>query len=99
MRGLLSLDQQHTPSETLKNAFHRLSIPSAKARQIAGKLMNEPTLHAWRSQLITLQRRSDGHFDYYRSASQRRELQEILSYAAQQHPSGLGASFLERISG
>ena len=35
-------------------------------------------------------------FDYYRSASQRRELQEILSYAAQQHPSGLGASFLEK---
>lgn len=35
-------------------------------------------------------------FDYYRSASQRLELQEILSYAAQQHPSGLGASFLEK---
>ncbi|GAB5073280.1 hypothetical protein SedNR2807_34660 [Citrobacter sedlakii] len=35
-------------------------------------------------------------FDYYRSASQRRELQEILSYAAQQHPSGLEASFLEK---
>lgn len=35
-------------------------------------------------------------FDYYRSASQRHELQEILSYAAQQHPSGLGASFLEK---
>ncbi len=56
MRGLLSLDQQHTPLETLKNAFHRLSIPPAKARQIAGKLMNEPALHAWRSQLITLQK-------------------------------------------
>ncbi len=35
-------------------------------------------------------------FDYYRSASYRSELQEILSYAAQQHPSGLGASFLEK---
>ncbi|MFP1903849.1 hypothetical protein ACLEDZ_00260 [Lonsdalea quercina] len=35
-------------------------------------------------------------FDYYRSESQRSELQEILSYAAQQHPSGLGASFLEK---
>ena len=35
-------------------------------------------------------------FDYYRNASQRSELQEILSYAAQQHPSGLGASFLEK---
>lgn len=35
-------------------------------------------------------------FDYYQSARQRRELEEILSYAAQQHPSGLGASFLEK---
>uniref|UniRef100_UPI0036DA18DA hypothetical protein n=1 Tax=Photorhabdus sp. RM322S TaxID=3342825 RepID=UPI0036DA18DA len=35
-------------------------------------------------------------FDYYQSTSQRRELQETLSYAAQQHPSGLGASFLEK---
>lgn len=35
-------------------------------------------------------------FDYYQSAPQRRELEEILSYAAQQHPSGLGASFLEK---
>lgn len=56
MRGLLSLDQEHTPPEILKNAFHRLSVPSAKARQIAGKLMNEPALHAWRSHLMTLQK-------------------------------------------
>lgn len=35
-------------------------------------------------------------FEYYRSASQRNELREILSYAAQQHPSGLDASFLEK---
>lgn len=35
-------------------------------------------------------------FDYYQSASQHRDLQEILSYAAQQHPSGLEASFLEK---
>lgn len=35
-------------------------------------------------------------FDYYRSAPYRSELQEILSYAAQQHSSGLGASFLEK---
>jgi len=40
----------------LKNAFHRLNIPSAEARQIAGKLMNEPALHAWRSHLMTLQK-------------------------------------------
>ena len=56
MRSLLSLDQQHTPPETLRNAFHRLNIPSAEARQIAGKLMNEPALHAWRPHLMTLKK-------------------------------------------
>lgn len=55
MRGLLSLNQQHTSPETLKNAFRRLSISSGKARQIAEKLINEPALYAWRSQLMTVQ--------------------------------------------
>lgn len=56
MRGLLSLNQEHTSPETLKYAFHRLSLSSTKAQLIAGKLINEPALHAWRSQLMTLQK-------------------------------------------
>lgn len=52
LRGLLSLSGKHARLESIKNAFSRLNISSRKMRQaIALKLMSEPALQGWRTQL------------------------------------------------
>ena len=52
LRGLLSLSGKYARLEAIKNAFNRLNISSREARSaIAKKLVSEPALQGWRTQL------------------------------------------------
>lgn len=56
LRGLLSLNRKYARLEAIKNAFSRLNISSRETRAaIAKKLVNEPTLQGWRTQLELFQ--------------------------------------------
>ncbi|WP_159567289.1 DUF6088 family protein [Budvicia diplopodorum] len=55
LRGLLTLNEEHTRPEVLKTAFSRLNLSSGEARHVTAKLINEPALQTWRSQLEHLQ--------------------------------------------
>lgn len=56
LRGLLSLNRKYARLEAIKNAFSRLNISSRETRAaIAKKLVSEPALQGWRTQLELFQ--------------------------------------------
>lgn len=52
LRGMLSLGGKHAQLDAIKKAFSRLNIASHEMRRlITDKLINEPVLQGWRTQL------------------------------------------------